>query len=43
VAAIVGALSGAYHGASQIPERWLAGIEGKEQLESLAQALVSLW
>jgi ADP-ribosylglycohydrolase len=43
VAAIVGALSGAYHGASQIPERWLAGIEGKEQLEALAQSLVNLW
>lgn len=41
--AIVGALAGAYHGASAIPERWLAGIAERERLEKVAQGLISLW
>lgn len=43
VAAIVGALSGAYHGASSIPERWLAGIAERQRLESVAEGLANLW
>jgi ADP-ribosylglycohydrolase len=43
VAAIVGALSGAYHGASAIPERWLNQISQREQLENVADELIALW
>lgn len=43
VATIVGALSGAYHGASKLPERWLNKINEKERLESVAQQLAALW
>lgn len=43
VSTIVGAMSGAYHGASQIPERWLFELSHKEELESLAQGLGKLW
>jgi ADP-ribosylglycohydrolase len=43
VATIVGALSGAYHGASKIPQRWLEGLANKEQLEKIAESLGSLW
>ncbi len=43
VAAIVGALSGAYHGASAIPERWLKPLSHREDLEAVADGLIRLW
>jgi ADP-ribosylglycohydrolase len=43
VAAIVGALSGAYHGASAIPERWLNQISHRDHLEKVADQLIGLW
>lgn len=43
VAAIVGALSGAYHGASAIPERWLKRISRREELEQVSNELIGLW
>lgn len=43
VAAIVGALSGAYHGASAIPERWLNRISHRDHLEKVADGLIGLW
>lgn len=43
VAAIVGALAGAYHGASAIPERWLKRISRREDLEQLSNELIGLW
>jgi ADP-ribosylglycohydrolase len=43
VSTIVGALSGAYHGASKIPERWLSTLSHKEDFEKIAQALANLW
>ncbi len=43
VAAIVGALSGAYHGASAIPEHWLKQISQRERLEAVADQLIALW
>lgn len=43
VAAIVGALSGAYHGASAIPEHWLKQISQRERLEAVAAQLIALW
>jgi ADP-ribosylglycohydrolase len=43
VAAIVGALAGAYHGASAIPERWLNRISRKDQLDKIADQLIKLW
>jgi len=42
VAAIVGALSGAYHGASAIPQRWLNQISQRERLDSIADQLIGL-
>lgn len=43
VAAIVGALSGAYHGASAIPERWLKRISQREELDQVSDELIGLW
>jgi ADP-ribosylglycohydrolase len=43
VSAIVGALSGAYHGASKIPERWLSNLSHKEDFERIAEALAKFW
>jgi ADP-ribosylglycohydrolase len=43
VAALVGALSGAYHGADKIPRRWLDGLTNKPQLEKVAEGLAKLW
>jgi ADP-ribosylglycohydrolase len=43
VATIVGALSGAYHGASKLPQRWLDKITARERLEDVAQQLAGLW
>jgi len=43
VSAIVGALSGAYHGASAIPSRWLDKLADRERLEAVADNLANLW
>ena len=43
VAAIVGALSGAYHGASAIPERWLNHISHRDLLDKVSDQLIELW
>jgi ADP-ribosylglycohydrolase len=43
VAAIVGALAGAYHGASAIPERWLKRISQRDELERVSNELIGLW
>jgi ADP-ribosyl-[dinitrogen reductase] hydrolase len=43
VATIVGALSGAYHGAAKLPERWISKIAEKERLEKIANQLADLW
>ncbi len=40
---IVGALSGAYHGASAIPGRWLDKIAHRDRLEKVAEGLTRLW
>ena len=40
--AMAGAVSGAFNGASGIPERWKAGVEGKEYVEILAVRLYTL-
>ena len=40
--AMAGAVSGAFNGASGIPERWKAGVEGKEYIEILATRLYTL-
>jgi ADP-ribosylglycohydrolase len=42
-AAVVGALSGAYHGASAIPERWLSKLAHRQWLEKIAEGLANLW
>ncbi|MBI2811709.1 MAG: ADP-ribosylglycohydrolase family protein [Candidatus Melainabacteria bacterium] len=43
VATIVGALSGAYHGAAKLPKRWTSKIGDKERLEEVARQLAALW
>jgi ADP-ribosylglycohydrolase len=43
VSTLVGALSGAYHGASKIPERWLSNLSHKEDFEKIAEAFANLW
>ena len=43
VAAVVGALSGAYHGASQLPDRWLSKINEKSRIQNLVAGLSKLW
>lgn len=43
IGAIVGALSGAYHGASAIPKRWLDKISHRKRLEDCAHGLINLW
>jgi len=43
VAAIVGALSGAYHGATAIPDRWLNRLLQREELEEVSNQLIGLW
>ncbi len=42
-AAVVGALSGAYHGASAIPERWLKQLPERNKLEAAADRIIALW
>ncbi len=41
--AIVGALAGAYHGASAIPQRWLEKLAYRDRLEKVAEGLINLW
>jgi ADP-ribosyl-[dinitrogen reductase] hydrolase len=41
VAAIAGAISGALHGASAIPENWLKGLANRKQLKARAEALAA--
>ena len=41
--AIVGALSGSYHGASAIPKRWLENLSYRDRLEKVAEGLINLW
>jgi ADP-ribosylglycohydrolase len=43
VSTIVGALSGAYHGAAKIPQRWLNDLARKQELDEVAQGFVDLW
>lgn len=43
IAAMTGAVSGAYLGSSAIPPRWLDKIENRAYLEDLATALWNLW
>lgn len=43
LATMVGALAGAYHGVSAIPERWMDKVSGKDRLEQVARALSGLW
>ena len=42
-ALIVGALAGAYHGASKLPKRWLDSLEDREAIEQVANGMISLW
>lgn len=39
IAAMAGALSGAYNGIDAIPERWARGVENREALETVAREL----
>jgi ADP-ribosylglycohydrolase len=43
VAFLVGALAGACHGGSKIPDRWLNGIAHKDRLEEVAESLARFW
>lgn len=40
--AVAGALAGAYYGAAAIPERWLAVLQGRAELETLADRLLEV-
>ncbi len=42
-ATVVGALAGAYHGASKIPGRWLSGVGQRERLQAICKGLIDLW
>ena len=42
-ALIVGALSGAYHGASRLPERWLENIKHLDRIDAVVKGLIDLW
>jgi ADP-ribosyl-[dinitrogen reductase] hydrolase len=42
-ATIVGALAGAYHGASKLPERWIKNITNKDRLDKVVAGLTDLW
>jgi ADP-ribosylglycohydrolase len=43
VSTIVGALSGAYHGAGKIPQRWLDDLANKDHIENIAKKLCQFW
>lgn len=42
-ALIVGALSGAYHGASKLPERWVDNLANKAEIEKLVSGFYKIW
>lgn len=42
IASMTGALAGAFLGASAIPETWVNGVEGRDELLDLADQLLSL-
>jgi ADP-ribosylglycohydrolase len=42
-ACIVGALSGAYHGVSKLPKRWLDKIGERDRIEKAISGLIGLW
>jgi ADP-ribosyl-[dinitrogen reductase] hydrolase len=42
VGALAGALAGAHYGERAIPRRWLAAVQGRDELERLAEALLVL-
>jgi ADP-ribosylglycohydrolase len=43
VASLVGALSGAYHGFSKLPEKWLNQIDHKDRIEKMCEQIIKLW
>lgn len=43
VALIVGALAGAYHGASKLPKRWVDNLINKEEVDKITSGLSKLW
>jgi len=42
-ACIVGALAGAYHGASKIPVRWMEQVQERDRIEKVVTGLIDLW
>lgn len=42
-ACIVGALSGAYHGAKKIPARWMEQLKERDRIEAVVNGLIDLW
>ncbi len=42
-ACIVGALSGAYHGAKRIPKRWMEQVTERDRIEKVVTGLIDLW
>jgi ADP-ribosylglycohydrolase len=43
VSTIVGAMAGAYHGFSNLPDRWHQKIAGRDRINALADALSAFW
>ncbi|MCS7233924.1 MAG: ADP-ribosylglycohydrolase family protein [Synergistetes bacterium] len=43
IAALTGAISGAFNGAGAIPENWLNGLERRDYITSLGERLYELW
>ncbi len=43
IAAVAGAISGAFNGMENIPQRWLEGVEGKERFIEMADELHEIW
>lgn len=43
VASLVGALSGAYHGFSKLPEKWLNQIDHKDRIDKMCEQIIKLW
>lgn len=42
IAAILGSISGAYHGYKKIPKRWLEDLEDRDGIISIAEKLYDL-
>lgn len=42
-ALIVGALSGAYHGANKIPQRWKDKVSDSDRIDAVCNGLIDLW